>query len=190
MPILNQVYTPVRDKHAGGIAERAVGLISSKTNVAMMAPTPHVPQPFWDYAMQYACDTNSYNFSTAIGTSPYIKIIGQPVNLKYLQPFWGSCYVFIPLKERTKVGAPRAYKAHFVGYANTSLMYPNYIVIPVSKHNQYMKHKESKDVIFDPTINSSVYTEDEEPYDREFVNTDHYIPSQRTGTITRTARYT
>ena len=39
-----------------------------------------------------------------------------------------------------------------------------------------MKHKESKDVIFGPTINFSVYTEDEEPYDREFVNTDHYIP--------------
>ena len=39
-----------------------------------------------------------------------------------------------------------------------------------------MKHKESEDVIFDPTINFSVYTEDEEPYDREFVNTVHYIP--------------
>ena len=89
----NLEYTPVRDKHAGGIAERAVGLISSKTNVAMMAPTPHVPQSFWDYAMQYACDANSYNFSTAIGTSPYMKITGQPVNLKYLQPFWTSCYV-------------------------------------------------------------------------------------------------
>ena len=150
--------------------------MSSKTNVAMMAPTHHVPQPFWDYAMQYACDTNSYNFSTAIGTSPYVKITGQPFNLKCLQPFWASCYVFIPSKERTKVGAPRAYKAHFVGYANTSLINPNYIVIPVSKHNQYMKHKESKDVIFDPTINFSVYTEDEEPYDREFVNTDHNIP--------------
>ena len=39
-----------------------------------------------------------------------------------------------------------------------------------------MKHKESKDVIFDPTINFTVYAEDEEPYDRELVNTDHYIP--------------
>ena len=39
----NLEYTPVRDKHAGGIAERAVGLIS---NIAMMALTPHVSQPF------------------------------------------------------------------------------------------------------------------------------------------------
>ena len=89
----------------------------------MMAPTPHVPQPFWDYAMQYACDTNS----TAIGTSPYIKITGQPVNLRYLQPFWASCYVFIPLKKRTKVSALRAFKAHFVGYANISHLYFLYV---------------------------------------------------------------
>ena len=169
-------YTPVRDKHAGGIAERAVGVISAKTNVAMMAPNPHVPQSYWDYAMQYACDTHSYNLSSAIGTSPYMKITGQPVNLKYLQPFWSSCYVFIPLKERNKVGAPRAYKAHFVGYANTSLMFPNYIVIPVTKGSHYGRHKESKDVIFDPSINFNVYTKDEEPFDREFVNTDHYVP--------------
>ena len=169
-------HTPVRDKHAGGIAERAVGVISAKTNVAMMAPVPPVPQPFWDYAMTYACDTHSYNYCSAIGTSPYMKITGKPVNLKYLQPFWASCYVYIPLKERYKIGDSRAYKAHFVGYANTTLLFPNYVIIPVSDSNNYMRHKDSKDVIFDPTINFSVYTADEEPYDREFVNTDHYIP--------------
>ena len=169
-------HTPVRDKHAGGIAERAVGLISAKTNIAMLACEPPVPASFWDYAMTYACDTHSYNFCSAIGTSPYMKITGQPINIKYLQPFWASCYVFIPLKDRIKVGAPRAYKAHFVGYANTSILFPNYIVIPVSDDNNYSRHRESKDVIFDPSINFSVYTDDEEPYDREFVNTDHYIP--------------
>ena len=105
-----------------------------------------------------------------------MKITGQPVNLKYLQSFWSSCYVHIPVKDRNKVGDPRAYKAHFVGYANTMLMFPNYIVIPVSDNNRYSRHKESKDVIFDPTINFLAYTQDEEPYDREFVNTDHYIP--------------
>ena len=34
----NLERTPVRDKHANGEAERTVGLISAKTNVAMMAP--------------------------------------------------------------------------------------------------------------------------------------------------------
>ena len=89
----NLERTPVRDKHANGIAERTVGLISAKTNVAMMSPTPRVPQSYWDFAMAYACDTLSYNFSSVIGTSPYMKITGQPVNIKNLQPFWSSCYV-------------------------------------------------------------------------------------------------
>ena len=168
--------TPVRDKHAGGIAERAVGVIVAKTNVAMLSANTTVPQSFWDFAMSYACDTHSYNYSSVIGTSPYTKITGQPVNVKYLQPFWASCYVFIPLSKRNKLGDPRAYKAHFVGYSNTSLCFPNYFVIPVLENGHYGKVRESKDVIFDPTINFSIYTEDEEPYDREFVNTDHYVP--------------
>ena len=62
--------TPVRDKHAGGVAERAVGLVSAKTIIAMMTPNPQVPGIFWDYAMTYAYDTLSYNFSSVIGTSP------------------------------------------------------------------------------------------------------------------------
>ena len=73
----------------------------------MLACEPPVPASFWDYAMTYACDTHSYNYCSAIGTSPYMKITGQPINLKYLQPFWASCYVFIPLKDRIKVGDPR-----------------------------------------------------------------------------------
>ena len=172
----NLERTPVRDKHAGGVAERTVGLISAKTNVAMMSPTPRAPQFTWDYAMLYTCVTLSFNYSSKIGTSPYMKITGQPVNIKYLQPFWSSCYVFIPREERNKVGSPRAYKAHFVGYANTKLLFPNYVVIPVTDTGHYLKHKDSKNVIFDPTINFSVYTEDEEPFDREFDNTDHYVP--------------
>ena len=168
--------TPVQDKHANGIAERAVGLISVKTNIAMMSPEPPVPQKFWDYAMSYACDTMSFNFSSVIGTSPYMKINGQPINTKYLQPFWSSCYVFIPVKERNKIGDPRAYKAHFAGYSNTTLLFPNYIVIPVNNKNQYLKQRESKNVIFDPTINFTVYNKDEEPYDREFENIDQYVP--------------
>ena len=125
--------TPVRDKHAGGIAERSVGVIVSKTNVAMLSANTPVPKTFWDFAMSYACDTHSYNFSSVIGTSPYTKITGQPVNIKYLQPFWASCYVFIPLSKRVKLGDPRAYEAHFVGYLNTTRCFPNYFVIPVCR---------------------------------------------------------
>ena len=91
-----------------------------------------------------------------------MKLTGQPVNIKYLQPCWSSCYVFIPLSERTKLGAKRAYKAKFAGYANTFLLFPHYFVIPF-KNGQYGKIRESKDVIFDPTIDFKVYTEDEEP---------------------------
>ena len=54
-------------------------------------------------------------------------------------------------------------------------MFPNYFVIPF-ENGHYSKIRESKDVIFDPTIDFKMYTEDEEPYDREFVNTEHYIP--------------
>ena len=130
----------------------------------------HMSQVFWDYAITYACDTLSYNFSSVI-----------QININYLQPFWSSCYVFIPRKERNKIGAPRAYKAHFAGYVNTTLLFPNYVVIPVTEGNYYNKHKDRKDVIFDPSINFSVYTEDEEPYDGEFANTHHYIPSLNKG---------
>ena len=126
--------------------------------------------------MSYACDTHSFNFSKVIGTSPYARITGKSVYIKYLQPFWASCYVFIPLNKRAKLGDPRAYKAHFVGYSNTTLSFPNYFVIPVYDNGQYGPYRESKDVIFDPTINFSVYTDDEEPYDREFESPDHYVP--------------
>ena len=73
------------------------------------------------------------------------------------------------------MGSRRAYKAKFVGYSNTFLLFPNYYVLPYS-NGQYGKIRKSKDVIFDPTIDFKIYTVDEEPYDREFVNTDHYVP--------------
>jgi hypothetical protein len=65
----NLERTPVRDKHANGIAERTVGLISAKTNVAMMSPTPRVPQSYWDFAMAYACDTQCYRLRYIVDCS-------------------------------------------------------------------------------------------------------------------------
>jgi hypothetical protein len=49
--------TPSRDKHAGGIAERTVGVLSEKTNVAMISSIPPVPQKYWELAMSYAAIT-------------------------------------------------------------------------------------------------------------------------------------
>ena len=91
-------HTPPRDKHAGGIAERSIGVIALKTNVAMMAPSPPVPKSYWDLAMVYACQTQSFNYSSVIRTSPYHLLTGRNIILKHLHPFWASCYVYIPLK--------------------------------------------------------------------------------------------
>ena len=44
--------TPVRDKHANGVAKRSVGIITAKTNVAMLTPDIQVPPMFWDYRFQ------------------------------------------------------------------------------------------------------------------------------------------
>ena len=120
-----------------------MGVIIAKTNVAMLSPDNPVPQIYWDLAMTYACDTASYNFSKVIGTSPYMKITGRPINIKYLQPFWSSCYVFIPLAGRVKLGAKRAYKAKFCGHSNTFLLFPNYFVIPY-ENGKYGRIRESK----------------------------------------------
>ena len=51
--------TPSRDKHAGGVAERAVGLIVAKTNVAMLSPDNPVPQIYWDLVFMLCIHTSS-----------------------------------------------------------------------------------------------------------------------------------
>ena len=140
----------------------------------MLTPDIQVPPMFWDDAMSYACVTHSFNFSSAIGTSPYTKVTGQSIDIRWLQPFLASCYVFIPLKDRGKLGQKRAYKAKFVGYANTHLMLPNYFIV-LFENGHYAKVTESKDVMCDSTKDFKIYTKDEEPYDREFVTTENYI---------------
>lgn len=172
----NIEMTPSRDKHAGGIAERTIGVLSEKTNVAMLAPEPQVPSKFWELAMSYAATTLGFNYSEAIGTSPYTYITGQQANIAYLQPFWSKCYVYIPLELRQgKIGVKRACKARFVGYHNSTILYPNYLIIEYS-NGIYGKIRASKDVIFDNSIDYKNSEEDEEPYEREFANPESYIP--------------
>ena len=146
--------TPPRDKHANGIAERAVGLITAKTNMAMLAPNPPVPNKFWDLAMAYACRTQSFNPNKRLNDSPYHYVHGEHIDIKDLHPFWARCYVHIPLKYRKgKLNSPRAYKAHFVGYNFSTILFPNYLVIEVYKNGTYGEVRSSKDVIFDSSIN-------------------------------------
>ena len=90
--------TPPRDKHANGIAERSVGLVTLKTNVAMLTPSPPVPPSFWDLAMDYACQTLSFCFNSRINTSPYYLLHKTPVPFQFLQPFWTPCYVHLGQK--------------------------------------------------------------------------------------------
>ena len=169
--------TPSRDKHAGGIAERTVGLLSLKTNIAMISPIPNVPNKFWELGMTYAAVTLGFNFSEKIGTSPYYYITGSKANVKYLHPFWSKCYVYIPLELRKgKIGVKRAHKARFVGYNNSTILFPNYLVMEMNDDGTYGKVKSSKDVIFDNSIEYNTHTENEEPYDREFNNPESYIP--------------
>ena len=146
--------TPPRDKHANGVAERTVQTIQTKTNIAMLAPTPPVPKQFWELAMTYACDTHSFNYNARINTSPYHFNTGSHVDVEQLQPFWSRCYVHIPAKDRTsKIGCPRAYNAHFVGYDYTSILNKTYYVIEIKEDGTYGKVRSSKDVIFDQSIN-------------------------------------
>ena len=148
--------TPPRDKHANGIAERAVGVIATKTNVAMLAPTPNVPPKYWCLAMSYACTTQSFNYAPRIDDSPYHFTTGQHVDIKHLHPFWARCYVHIPLKDRKgKVAAARAYTAHFVGYLFTSTLFQNFNVLEVYPDDKYGTVRNSKDVIFDEPTSGS-----------------------------------
>ena len=172
----NIEMTPSRDKHAGGIAERTVGILSEKTNVAMLTPQPPVPHKFWELAMTYAATTMGFNFSETIGTSPYTYITGQQANVAYLQPFWSKCYVYIPVELRQgKIGVKRACKARFVGYHNSTILYPNYLIIEY-ENNVYGRIRASKDVIFDNSISYNTSIENEEPYEREFKDPESYIP--------------
>ena len=62
-------HTPPRDKHAGGIAERTVGLLTEKTNTAMMENM--APKSMWCWEMFKASQDLNFNYSEKIKTSPY-----------------------------------------------------------------------------------------------------------------------
>ena len=162
-------HSPTRDKHAQGLAERSVGIIATKTNVAMLSPTPAVPLKYWCLAMSYACITQSFNPSTRINDSPYHFTTGQHIDINNLHQFWERVYVHIPLKDRAgKVGHPRAYQGHFVGYLYTSTLFDNFIILEVLPTGGYGKVRHSKDVIFDSTIDFTDTDVSKYPSDEDF----------------------
>ena len=157
--------TPPRDKHAGGVAERTVGLVTSKTNTAMQFSK--APQSYWCWAMYKTTQDLNMSFNKKIMDSPYHFITGEHVDVKYLHAFFADCWMFIPLKDRTgKLPAKRAQRCRFLCYAYTTLLYNNYMVVPVLKKGAYGTVRTSKDVIFDETylVNDSddnfVYSHD------------------------------
>ena len=141
-------HMPPRDKHAGGIAERTVGLLTGKTNTAMMENM--APKSMWCWAMFKASQDLNFNYSEKIKTSPYHFVTGQHVDMKYLHSFFAECYIFIPLKDRVgKLPYKRAQRCKFLAYSYTTILVPTYMVLIVNDNGTYGNTRVSKDVIFD-----------------------------------------
>ena len=124
--------SPTKDKHAHGVAERSVGNIVTKANIAMMGNINNpCPQTYWPDAIQYACHCDGFGYKSKIGTSPYFYLTQRHVHLKYLHPFWTPVYYTIPHHERHggKLGQARALKGYFVGYSYSKYLQPCYRVV-------------------------------------------------------------
>ena len=159
-------FTPPRDKHANGTAERMVGLVTSKTNGAMIEN--NAPPSYWCWAMLKTSQDLNFNYSAKIGTSPYNFVAKSHIDMKYLHSFFAECYMFIPLSERSsKLPARRAQRCRFLAYSYTTILVPTYVVVPVLDNGTYGGVRVSKDIIFDE---SCIYDPliDNSPSDKDF----------------------
>ena len=163
--------SPTRDKHAHGVAERSVGNIVTKANIAMLGNISHpCPQTFWPDAILYACHCDGFGYKNKIGTSPYFYINQRHIHLKYLHPFWTPVYFTVPAHERKqgKLGQARALKGFFVGYSYAKYLQPCYRVVARYANGTYGRVRITKDVIFDLTINFKSDLEIDLPTQGEF----------------------
>ena len=112
--------TTSRDKHAGGVAERMVDLVTSKANSAMLAGK--APVSMWCHASTHTVQTLNFNYSEAIDASPYNFITGERIDMSYIHSFFSECFMFIPLKERYKLPARRAHRCKLLSYAYTTIL--------------------------------------------------------------------
>ena len=68
--------SPTRDKHAHGVAERSVGNIVTKANIAMLGNITHpCPQTFWPDAILYACHCDGFGYKNKIGKTKQQSIL-------------------------------------------------------------------------------------------------------------------
>ena len=163
--------SPTRDKHAHGVAERSVGNIVTKANIAMMGNINNpCPQTYWPDAIQYACHCDGFGYKSKIGTSPYFYLTQRHVHLKYLHPFWTPVYYTIPPHERHggKLGQARALKGYFVGYSYSRYLQPCYRVVAKYANGTYGRVRITKDVIFDMNINFRSELDSDLPTEAEF----------------------
>ena len=162
-----------RDKHAHSIAERSVGNIVTKANVAMLGNINNpCPQQFWPDAIEYACHSDGFGFKNKIGTSPYFYMNQRHVHLKYLHPFWTPEYFTIPPHERIggKLGVARAPKGYFVGYSYSKFLQPCYKVVARYSNGTFGRVRHTKDVIFDMNVNFHSVDDNDLPSEQEFNN--------------------
>ena len=159
-------HTPPRDKYAGGIAERTVGLPTGKTNTAMMENM--ASKSMWCWAMFKASQDLNFEYNEKIKTSPYHFVTGQHIDMKYLHSFFAECYMFIPLKDRVgKLPHRRAQRCKFLAYSYTTILVPMYIVLIVNDNGTYGNMRVSKDIIFDESVVFDKFI-DNSPIDGEF----------------------
>ena len=172
-------HTPPRDKHAGSIAERTVGLSTGKMNTAMMGNM--APKSMWCWAMFKASQDLNYNYNEKIKTSPYHFVTSQHIDMKYLHSFFAECYMFIPLKDRVgKLSNKRAQRCKFLAYSSTTILVPTYIVRIVNDNGTDGNTRTSKDIIFDETVIFDKYIDNSQT-DEEFAALPHAIENLNDG---------
>ena len=160
-------HTPPRDKHAGGIAERTVGFLTGKTNMA--------PKSMWCWAIFKASQDLNFNYNEKIKTSPYHFVTGQHIDMKYLHSFFAECYMFIPLKDRVgKLPYKRAQRCKFLAYSYTTILVPTYIVLIVNDNGTCRNTRISIDIIFYESAIFDKYI-DNPPTDEDFAALPHAI---------------
>ena len=168
--------SPTRDKHAHGVAERSVGNIVTKANIAMLENITHpFPQTIWSDAILYACHYDGFGHKHKIGISPYFYINQRHTRLKYLHPFWTPVYFKVPAHERKqgKLGQARALKGFFVGCLYSKYLQPCYRIVAKYANGTYGRVRITKDVKFNLTINFNSDLDKDLPTLGEFNN----IPS-------------
>ena len=162
--------TPRRDKHAVGIAERTVGIITAKKTTLCWSGAP---PSFWCWAMFKTTQDLNLNYRKKIDTSPYNFITGRHTDINSLHSFFAVCYMHIPLKDRTsKLPTRRAQRCRFLAYSYTIILVPTYVVIIVHDNNTYGGTRVSKDIIFDESCVFNEYI-DNSPTDEEFAARHH-----------------